>query len=387
MTMPPTGPVLEYHGGNADSSAALRGTLFCTILARVVYIGCGILLPGMSFVIAFGGLPTLGRMWQDGRPQTYAALLLTGRYDWPLYLPVLFAMVSIGALAIAPQVVARRFPFRLGIYSGLPLAVIFAVTLGVVSNLSSGGLALAGILGIVGLVIVLLLAWGLRHLVIRGWPYFPILLGALGIALGLLAMYTWSWKDCLFVLWAHWLYLGPLFTLTVYAAASIEAFRAALPNSRRRWPWWLAWFGLTDAAAILTVHNALTAYAKLPTTPPPGCYIGTAAACGHPRWVGARTVVFAWGAMRVNRQLRVLKAGEIVLATVAPRLHRALRAIYDLVGPLAARMTARHALLADAAYLMLKPAEWTAAAALRALRLQHHAEMLYRSPKGLESSL
>jgi hypothetical protein len=72
------------------------------------------------------------------------------------------------------------------------------------------------------------------------------------------------------------------------------------------------------------------------------------------------------GTMLVNDQLRTLKCAEVALEAVAPRLHRAVRGVYDLIGPVFARMLV-HPVLADAAYLALKPFEWLARVATRCI--------------------
>ena len=76
-------------------------------------------------------------------------------------------------------------------------------------------------------------------------------------------------------------------------------------------------------------------YSKLPLEDPSGCYIATAAARGHPAIVKSWPVQLAGGKiLQVNRQLAILKAGELALRALAPRLHCALRWIYDFVGPM-----------------------------------------------------
>jgi hypothetical protein len=95
--------------------------------------------------------------------------------------------------------------------------------------------------------------------------------------------------------------------------------------------------------------------------------VASAAANGHPGFVKSETVSAADGRrVRVNRQLRVLKAGELAMRAVAPGLHRGLRRMYDVVAPPIARRL-RNPYLADAAYLLLKPAEWAAAWVLAGL--------------------
>ena len=102
---------------------------------------------------------------------------------------------------------------------------------------------------------------------------------------------------------------------------------------------------------------ALAEYAKLPTEPPPDCYVCTAAARGHRRWVGA-------DARGCNDQMRHLKAAELALMALAPRLHRRLRRVYDAWGPSLARRL-RRPLVADLAYALLKPLEWACREILR----------------------
>jgi hypothetical protein len=109
----------------------------------------------------------------------------------------------------------------------------------------------------------------------------------------------------------------------------------------------------------------LEAYAQLPTENPGNCYIASAAAYGHPALVGSEPVATTdGGTVRVNQQLRVLKATELAMFVIAPPLHRLSRRIYNCLGPVAAhRLTNPH--LADLAYLVLKPAEWASCAVLK----------------------
>ena len=72
--------------------------------------------------------------------------------------------------------------------------------------------------------------------------------------------------------------------------------------------------------------------------------------------------------------MRYLKCAELVLAHVAPRGHCVCRRIYDLVGPVLAAILV-HPMLADMAYLSLKPAEWVARGGL-ALLLPGHGRLI-----------
>jgi len=60
-----------------------------------------------------------------------------------------------------------------------------------------------------------------------------------------------------------------------------------------------------------------------------------------------------------NRQTQILRRFEREVLCQHARGHRVLRAVYNRVGPLLASMLFCP-ILADLAYLSLKPAEWTA---------------------------
>ena len=68
----------------------------------------------------------------------------------------------------------------------------------------------------------------------------------------------------------------------------------------------------------------------------------------------------------VNLHLRRLKCCELALRALSPRTHRLLRAIYNRVGPRLAACCV-HPLLADVAYIGLKPLEWLGVGCLRRL--------------------
>ena len=128
----------------------------------------------------------------------------------------------------------------------------------------------------------------------------------------------------------------------------------------------VSWLGGYLAAWRLALHEAHEVYASLPSTPP-DCYVSTAAARGHLCIVQTRRVTTRNGATSpVNTQMQRLKCAELAPMALTPRAHRVCRRTCDTVGPpLAAAL--RRAILADAAYLLLKPTEWATIACLRAL--------------------
>ena len=160
---------------------------------------------------------------------------------------------------------------------------------------------------------------------------------------------------------------APFWCLAVYSIASFSVMKEQRHQKS---------FSLFNMGALLTaiaghlatwrhtVDQALRIYAELPTEPPEQCFIATAAARGHQRFVGARPSPNA--ARCISHQLVLLKSGEIAIKTLAPKVHRFLRIIYDRVGPtLAARI--RNPWLADVVFVLLKPAEIATSLALHML--------------------
>lgn len=122
----------------------------------------------------------------------------------------------------------------------------------------------------------------------------------------------------------------------------------------------LSWLGGLMALTAIKVPLAQWLFERLPAErPPEGCFVVSAAARGHRRFVGS-WLDPATG-RPVNRQLQRLRAFEDALRIGFPRLHRLLRAIYNRIGPSIARRTG-HPLLADVTYLLLKPLELLASA-------------------------
>jgi hypothetical protein len=116
------------------------------------------------------------------------------------------------------------------------------------------------------------------------------------------------------------------------------------------------------AGSLFWAHQA---WSELPDDPP-SCFVVTAASAGHPALVGPFVTLERGGRRRrANRQLLTFWALEARWQARAPASHRAARRLYSRLGPaIARRMQGRWR--ADLLYLLLKPAEWGAAAFLRA---------------------
>jgi hypothetical protein len=293
-------------------------------LARGVFLITGVILPVVCFVCSAGVQPE----WQSGSLGAYAMLLLS--WNWIIMCVVL---VCEGGLTI-PQIIITS-----ALVVMVPWGVIWLLCLHVRR---------------VDVVLPFLLAPIL--VLVAGFP-------AVAFALALVCATPWAV--------AAYGYMA----FSVFRHNRGDRFQFTLRQLLGVTTWLAAYMGCWRLSVILMLRE----YATLPTEAP-DCYVCTAASRGH-RWLVRAEEHFGTSGEvhRVNDQMRRLKCAELVLKQSAPSVHRACRAIYDRVGPPMAA-TLVHPLLADVAYLSLKPAEWAARAGL-ALILPGHGELtgnLYR---------
>ena len=305
-------------------------------------------LPAFSF----WAIQLLKPEWQNGDLSAYLTLLLFPEASL-LFFPLLaYSIICYLLLLYAPSHYSGSFFIRFGVYTGVLLALQYCIVV-MIYSLDSFVYVII-LTWIFPFIFSLIYRWTVTKwtalrvnkilfifipgallistLLTRGSVPFLILVG--------LTMAAPFWSILLAVQASIWLIKNfetkitfpHALGLTVWVAAYITAWRFD----------------------ILKMYEL---YAALPPTPPPDCYIATAAARGHPRFVRSWVVERAGGkVMRVNGQLQCLKCAEFALKAVSPRLHESLRKIYDVVGKrLAYRI--QNPFLADCAYLLLKPGE------------------------------
>ena len=122
----------------------------------------------------------------------------------------------------------------------------------------------------------------------------------------------------------------------------------------------IAWFSALAVTLAVKIPLAMRLFESLPVERPSGygdCFVVSAAAMGHPRFVGSHYDQVA--GRSVNGQLHTLRAFEDRLAKDCPIFHCHLRRLYNRTGPpIAAQI--RSPFIADLMYLLLKPIEWLA---------------------------
>ncbi|HEY8666146.1 MAG TPA: DUF6688 family protein [Tepidisphaeraceae bacterium] len=356
-----TQPILEYQTPIKPVGWRPFG-----VLENIAHVAFGVLLPMICFIIAAEKHP-LAAEYQSGAWHDYVSLIPSATVSWPFFPLMALAMACLLWTAFTKGRAAENLWVRIGLYGGVVIAVQYTLIQAIVlakpsSPLSMGMLqTLGGAVLAIGLAVIVQRIWS--H-----WYYATPVLRTLAICLfvscGLaLALSNIARAAAEFGALAG----APALAAASYLIASVRVFGIASKsvggrNTLAQVLTWLAWLLLYGGAWRETVRGALVEYAALPKTQPDNCYVGTAASQGHERVVGAYAEVAGDGSLfQTNRQVRRLKEFEIALRALSPAGQRRMRAFYDRVGPVLARGL-RHAALADAAYLMLKPAEWVAGA-------------------------
>ena len=342
---------------------------------RAVFLFTGVVLPFLCFSI---GYPE-GPEWQSGAISDYAQLLLTHKPSIPLYPFLLYNMTSMTLVLVAPDRFGKNSLVRFGIYTGVPLAAGYWVVFQIATEMLFGespwhvfsGLLWRGFWSLLAVLVPVGIVLMLRPLTRR---FDKTLAWSLPMALMVLPL-MFVWPLGLFVC----LFCATPWAVASYTAVSVLLFRGG-GAQRLRFTlaqlmgvvaWLAAWLGAWRGSFLWMLHE----YSRLPMSPPDDCYVSTAAARGHRRLVRSREHVSRCGKVYlVNAQMRYLKAAELLLANLSPETHRGCRWAYDRIGPVLASALV-HPVLADAAYLGLKPAEWLARVVL-ALVLPKRGELI-----------
>lgn len=329
-------------------------------VSKAFCVLAGFFLPIICFGLSAREEPDASSRWQSGALEDMLAQLLGGPPTYAYYPLLLFSMVSLLVLIFDEAFLRKHLWLHFGIYGGVPLALMFGVLLGAVQYLPD-------VSSVVGYCLIGLVVFSFH-------PFFCHLVENLRTPPGeslLVVVSSLMLVICVVVFplgIALTLYFSPWITASAYLIASIRLFRL---TGQRRFSLlalllsmtWLSALGATWRAAWT---RALVAYSQLPTEPPQDCFIVAAASRGHVRVVGS------WKTRSgriVNRQLLRFKAFELMLAAVAPSVHRRLRSIYNRVGPPIARRI-RSPLAADVVFVLLKPLEVLTAVAESVLRVQ-----------------
>jgi hypothetical protein len=316
----------------------------------------------IALVFSFGAIDALQPEWQSGNMADYFALLLSAEASLVFLILLAYSVLCYILLLIDPHRFAQWFLIRFGVYSGVALALQYSILLlmFLVDDLYAYAILLLWFLPLYFPKLYHLTAEKWVRQYVRGWMLlavivmYGILLSIFDQAIipivlifvGIVASAPF-WSFLIAGRAALWLYKNYEPQITLPRGLGIAA--------------WLATYAVAWRYDILKMYEL---YAKLPPEPP-NCYIASAAAKGHPNFVGSWNVQLASGkSMHVNRQLQTLKCAELALVAVAPKTHKLVRKMYDKLGKSLARKI-QNPFLADIAYLCLKPFERMAQSILR----------------------
>lgn len=320
---------------------------------KIFYAVFLLIIPAFSF----WAVEAIKPEWQSGDRDAYVPLLMLPEAAIVFLILIAYSIVCYLLLLFYSDRFAKFFAVRLGIYTGVFLALQYTILLGAYLFYNANSLAILlvwflplylpklyrveivkTVLSFIRpwMIAVLLIAYAVIVAFIRNQAFTPLFL----VFLGLIASGPF-WSFLMAMQASIWLLNYHETNFTLPRGLGIAA--------------WLASFIVAWRYDILKMYEL---YAQLPPVPPPDCYIATAAAQGHANFVGSKPVQLANGkSMQVNRQLQIFKCAELALLAVAPKIHKPLRKTYDVIGkPLAHNI--QNPFLADIAYLSLKPVEW-----------------------------
>lgn len=351
MTLEPLDSPTELNESTSPADFPVRGWW------RVLYGLFVAVIPSFSFLM----VDVIKPEWQSGCLQAYLALLLTPEASLIFLFLLAYSIICYLSLLFAPLRFASSFLVRLGIYSGAVLAFQYSIIL-FVYLFDNKFIYAIFLLWLLPLYFPPVYRWAVRRWGARLTGILLWILIVFGLVVGILAA-----QEFLFIVIIGLVIAGPFWSLLIALQATLWLIHSneatlLLPRGLGITAWFAAYF----AGWRYDILKMYELYAALPPQPP-NCYIATAAANGHPHFVGSKTIQLASGkSMRVNRQLQVLKCAELALMAVAPLAHKLLRKTYDTIGKLLARMI-RHPLMADASFVLLKPFEWVSVLLLSCL--------------------
>ena len=315
---------------------------------RIFYAFLILTLTVTSFI--FSSLGILEPEWQSGNFSDYTRIMLTPSISIVFFPFLAYSIVCLILLASSPIQHAQNFIVRFGIYSGVILSLQYAIILSISFNFDFYYIYVAVGIAVPFIIRLLFMLAERKFGLKNAWIITSVLLVILVI------IFPAAYMIFLYALLAS----GPYWCLIISTWVSIRLlkfYEFVEPHHPKQgigiFAWLVGFFGAWQIAFFRTIE----AYNALPKSPP-DCYIATAAAKGHPWLVKSQIIVNSDGElMRVNAQMQYFKCAELILMAICPRIHRICRKVYDKIGKEFAQ-TLNVPILADVAYMILKPIEW-----------------------------
>lgn len=331
-------------------------------------------------LVAFWATKLFWPEWQNGELDSYVILWLSPQASWIFFPLLLYSILCYLLLLQDFGRYSTQFLVRFGIYTGVLSALQFSVLSGLYFYNANPSFLLVVLIWFFPILAAKLYAWATFK-----WDTEKVIISliVMGVITSIvIVVITRTMYSPLLLLLVVLTIAAPFWCFLMFFRVAIWSFRNHETKITLGRAFGLtAWLGAYIFAWRFSILKMYELYAALPPQPPPDCYIATAAAQGHPRLVGARTVCRPDGvAITVNRQLQVLKCAELALMAVQPEVHAVVRRSYDVIGKaMAARI--KKPLVADLAYLLLKPFEALAMFVLSLLipEIEQIANKMYTS--------
>lgn len=328
---------------------------------RLIYL-LSTVAPWVGFML-FGFDRFGSAEWQTGTMQTYFELSFAETV-WVWFAPFLvYSSFSMLLLLWNADRFSHFWFVRFGIYTGVVLAIQFAV-----QTMFAGDLGFGFVIGVICIPLLFGLNWFINWLIglIKRKRHDE---NFWKVAAGILLAVVVLWLGLYFVGFGGgpiaFLVIGPLAAGVALTPifAGLTAYKlyrhidqGNVENLVIKATLGIGWVAAYGFAAFKAIDRIFDLYTQLPTEPP-HCYIATASAKGHRPLVNSTAVTVQNGeTLLVTRQLQILKAGELVLCVLMPRFHKVMRVLYDSIGPKIARRI-QGPWSADVGYLFFKPFE------------------------------
>ena len=307
-----------------------------------------------------GGSSTTGEPWQSGNRVDYVVLFLQ-QPGLICFLPfIMFSMAAMAAVVWNPSNVVKYGWVRIGLYTGALVSLQFLIAVFLTSHVIT--LLAAGITG----PCLALAVWGVSEIVkrIKRFTILHLMIGTAVVAVLTATLisigepiYGFMFAPLFFIFVA-----APTLNATSYLRMAILAGcheSKSMGKIAGMIAAIIVWSGGFFIAWRYAIQRVLDEYQYLPTTNP-NCFVASAAAHGNSRLVKSTLIQGQDGPVLLNPQMQRLKFLELALQSSLPRLHGAIRSVYNRIGPPLAAVCKASPLLASAAYLLLKPLELVA---------------------------
>lgn len=315
----------------------------------------------LANVIA-GGTPSIDPLWQSDTPDVYVTLLLSSP-TFLMFLPfIAYSIIGMAVWCLRPAT-SKLFAIRFALYTGVVVTGMFSCLLAYIT------LFIGPIAALITIGATALLTW-LAPMIVKKAKRFSILgLLVTTTAVAILLVIAINVPE-----FGGWLigipFIGyfcaiasaPFVAFLSFFRASVAAayLNSMLGDQQQRKLTSIGvivvWIGTFFMNWKLAIDLMMEEYSKLPLQDPSNCFVCSAAAHGHRRFVAAQLQ----SGILVNRQMQRLKLLEFALQFLLPNCHRWIRIVYNRIGPPIAKLCRVNHWTADAVYVGLKPVEYAA---------------------------